>query len=440
MIPPGRLGIALLVLAVFAVYLVSPRSQLRDSRYCLLVSTALLSRGTLALDAWAPPPWGTPDARPVAEALPHTLVPVNGHVHYLYPPGTSLLALPFVAIADALGVSVVDTTGAYDRAAEKVLQHALAALVVALLVGVLYAGARLRLARGPALAVALGAAFATQLWSTASRALWSHTFEVLLVGLALVHLLRCELRGAPLRPVALATALAWSFFVRPTAAISVLAITAWVALRRPAALPRLLVAGAAWLAAFLALSWASYGSLLPPYYQPGRHELAPSAGSLLGLLVSPGRGLLVYVPLAAFVAGLVAWRWRRLEPRALAWTAVAASLGQLALLACFPVWWGGHCYGPRLLTGLVPWLAVLAVLALAAAPEGARRRLPPPAAAAGMLALAVGVAMNGAAAISSESMSWNSHPVDVDRATGRLWDWRDPPFLRWRQALAGDDR
>jgi hypothetical protein len=28
------------------------------------------------------------------------------------------------------------------------------------------------------------------------------------------------------------------------------------------------------------------------------------------------------------------------------------------------------------------------------------------------------------------SYAWNVEPVDINRAPSRLWDWKDPPFLR----------
>jgi hypothetical protein len=46
-------------------------------------------------------------------------------------------------------------------------------------------------------------------------------------------------------------------------------------------------------------------------------------------------------------------------------------------------------------------------------------------------ALSVGVQAVGAFFYPSpREVEWNTSPVDVDRAHGRLWDWRDPQLLR----------
>jgi hypothetical protein len=433
----------LLFLVCLAAFLISPRSQIRDSRYALLVSEQILAHGTITLDAFAPPPFGTPDARPVRAELPYQFLPAGAHVYYRYPLGTSILALPFVGLARAASFGVVDASGAYDREAEKELQHLLACLLMAGLVVVFHATARQLLSPGWSVGVALVAGFGTQIWSTTSRALWSHSFEILLIGIALWLVVRFEVRERPLRPLWLGTLLALAFFVRPTAAVSALAVTGYVAMRSPRDLVPLVSTGAAWLGLFLAGSFSTYASALPPYYQVSQHGIGSLGPGLAGLLVSPGRGLLVYVPVVGFVACLVAREWRQLRYRALAAAALAATLGQLVGLGLFPVWWGGHCYGPRLLSGLLPWLLVLAVLALEASgrrPRGGRDRvLSRPAGVAAGLLVAVSVYMNGVGAISSESMGWNTSPVDVDHAAGRLWDWRDPPFLRWRKHVFSED-
>ncbi len=43
---------------------------------------------------------------------------------------------------------------------------------------------------------------------------------------------------------------------------------------------------------------------------------------------------------------------------------VAVALGHLLVVASFPIWWGGEGYGPRLMTDAVPWLIVIALVAI----------------------------------------------------------------------------
>ena len=50
--------------------------------------------------------------------------------------------------------------------------------------------------------------------------------------------------------------------------------------------------------------------------------------------------------------------------------------------------------------------------------------------AAGALLLGASVIINGTGAVSQPASDWNLRPVNVDDAPGRVWDWRDPQFLR----------
>jgi len=49
--------------------------------------------------------------------------------------------------------------------------------------------------------------------------------------------------------------------------------------------------------------------------------------------------------------------------------------------------------------------------------------------------LAVSVFIHSRGARSADAYIWNVSPQNVDQNTSRLWDWRDPQFLRglhWR--------
>lgn len=82
----------------------------------------------------------------------------------------------------------------------------------------------------------------------------------------------------------------------------------------------------------------------------------PIMRGLRGLLLSPGRGLIWYVPLVA-VALLGAWAaWRR-HPAVAAVAAVLVA-GRVVLFAKWSAWPGGVCWGPRFLVPAMPALAV----------------------------------------------------------------------------------
>ena len=39
---------------------------------------------------------------------------------------------------------------------------------------------------------------------------------------------------------------------------------------------------------------------------------------------------------------------------------------QILIVSLWPTWWGGYSYGPRLIADALPWMALLAILGLAA--------------------------------------------------------------------------
>jgi hypothetical protein len=264
---------------------------------------------------------------------------------------------------------------------------------------------------------------ATPMFTVAAQALWTHTggIPLALGALLLVHRGLRDQRGAP--AFALAGALAGlAFAVRPTNAVFVVALgVGLVSVRAWRPLVQLTGAATVVVIAQLWLNLRWFGQLTGGYESDfGGAVLS----GLLGLLLSPARGLLLYVPVVLFVVPAVA-TWRRrtdTADRAIASTVLMAVIGQLLLIASWRNWWGGHSWGPRLLIETVPLLLLLAAPAIEdALRHGTRRRLLVVAASAGCVAQLLGA---------FGYSNWNSEPLDVNAAPERLWDWGDSPFKR----------
>lgn len=164
--------------------------------------------------------------------------------------------------------------------------------------------------------------------------------------------------------LALFAGLALGFMVLTRVAMAALAaplLLFWLAEHRrglPAGLRQaaLVVAGATpGLALVLAYNALRFGSPLETGY--GEHVDAftePLWRGLLGLLASPGRGLLLYAPVA--VLGLVGLA--RLRDRGLALLAALGLLTSLLLYGRWHWWEGGWCWGPRFLVPVLPLLCL----------------------------------------------------------------------------------
>jgi len=94
---------------------------------------------------------------------------------------------------------------------------------------------------------------------------------------------------------------------------------------------------------------------------------------LLGLLASPGKGLLWYVPLTWLaLLGLSRWTERQRLPDFL--LGLASLLAPIALYALWYDWPGGRAWGPRMIVVTMPAVAMLALPALDALVEGTASR------------------------------------------------------------------
>ena len=424
--------------ALLAIFWASPVQIVSDSRYTLLLTHNLLHHGGFSLDRY-----GLPRQLPVPYGAAkldgdlYQLEYVDGHLHYFFPPGTSILVAPFVLAQEAFGRGVVGPDGTFNVQQEVRDQHFIAAALMAALGVVFYLTARLVLPVGWGTLVALGASLGTQVYSTASRALWNHAWGLLLIAATIYLLLSRETgRREKLPPVLLATLVSWSYFVRPTNSLFILGVTVYLLLFHRAGFVRYALTGAAWLGAFVAWSWFHYGQPLPTYYAAARLQAVTLKEALAGNLVSPSRGLLIFVPVALFVVYLPLRYWRYRRHARLLGLGVAVSACQYAAVSGFVPWYGGGCYGPRYTTEFVPWLALTAALGLAAALRWREdyRRAPDPRAwrrtlATGGALLAVSILINARGAIARSTRAWNEVPVPIDKAPARVWDWRYPQIL-----------
>lgn len=429
------IGPLIFALTLF-VFLLSPVRQVTDSRYSMLLTQSLLERGSFRLDRYALPRREPEGDETFLKHGDYRLEVSRGHVYYYPPPGSSVLSAPFVALLNLFGLSAVGGDKAYDHQGEVKIETLLAAVLMAALSCLFFYTARLILPTKWSVCVALCGALGTQVYSTASRALWSHTWGILLLGVVVFLLLRLETRQRGLSPVLLASLLSWLYFIRPTFAVSILAVSVYVFLFQRRLFPRYAVTGALWLTAFVLYSWAHFGRLLPSYYLVGRLEPAHFREALAANLFSPSRGLLVYVPALLFVAFLLVRHRRQLVHRRLVWLSLVVIAADVSVVSAFPQWWAGHCFGPRFMTGSVPWFVLLGALGLraslmwrderAAHSRGSWRAQ----SAFGVALLALSVFINANGAIRQATWDWNeAPPLDVDLYPGRVWDWRQPQFL-----------
>ena len=432
---------ASIFLVALAIYSNSSVIRVSDSKYTLLLAEQIVDHGNLQLDEYFLRTRPSNDGGVVEQRVKteRHVKERKGHLYYTYPHGTSILSAPFVLAYRALGFSTINAAGEYDFSTERRLSKAIASTLTAATCVLFYVLARVLLPRGSSLVVAATAGLGTQIWSTASTGLWSHTWGVVILSLVLLLSLRAE-KGRALHPIFLATLLSWGFFVRPTAAIYIVPFTLYVWLRFRSHVVPFIATGGFWLGLFVLYSFVQQGAL-PHYYARKDWSFSTFPIGLYAQLLSPSRGLFVYVPSVLIIGYLLVAHFEYLKFRIL----VNVSLLTLALhafcMAAQKMWWAGVSYGPRLYTDVVPIFVLLAVIGIDAArgrDDGRNRKwndgimlgtrqLGAVAVASCILA---GVFINGIGATSRNSGRWDGVPYRANyRPLSTFFEWSNPPFL-----------
>ena len=277
--------------------------------------------------------------------------------------GSSIAGLPGLAIGKAVALLV---PARWDDVVERLFVGFTNSLITAAIAALLFLCARqLGADRRPGVMLALAYAVGTMAWPHAKTLLLTEPLAALLV-LAAVHF---ALRATAERSLRLA-GIAGVFstvagMARITTLLFVIPIGLYVVLRahQPRCLRRAALATASFTAgaasglALLAVTnWWRAGSLTSLGYAD-----VPLDGNiwegLYGLLLSPGKSLLLYAPVALVAFAAIPKSLRIRPPE----TALILSIviANLMLFARFPSWHGDNAWGPRYLNITLPLMVLL---------------------------------------------------------------------------------
>lgn len=406
------LGIFLLLAAI---YIASPVRTIYNSRWAIHTAISLIEGSGGSLSAYQ---------AVLDKNDAYAIEYLDGRPRTVFPIGVSLLSVPAVAVA-----SWVDP-GFNRRLHEQIpygFDKNLAAIYGAI-AGTIFFWLIFSRFQNFTIALATTAifAFCTSMWSSATRALWQHGPLVLMFVIAMLLLQKAKSRPSLIQYAGLP--LGFAYLIRPTASIPIVILSAYVLLTYRSWFIRYvgwaLVVGVPWLLFNISV----YGSPLSPYY------LGLSYGgetqffnALMGNLFSPARGLLVYSPVLIFSLSGFVFALRKPEERALHLAYGAIVIASIIAMSFVPAWWAGHSFGPRYVTDVVPFLTYFMAFNFESAITCKRRRAL--LVVIGALA-AVSLLIHMQGAFRRAPLLWNILPDNIDNEPSRLWDWRDPPFLR----------
>lgn len=342
----------------------------------------------------------------------------------LFPAGTAFLCVPLVCGHIILEPPSGDENVIrYCNRMASRFAAVFAAVSAGLMAGVVLA---MGYSRGRAVLISVIFAFATPHFSIHARGLWSHNVLVALLLAAVLLLVARRGRWCWLAALPLAA----GFLVRPDSGLIIAIFSVFVFVYARKQFNAFAFTGGAVAALFALFSFATYGSILPPYYLASRLASDRAMTALAGHLISPGRGLFVFVPVFLFSVYGARSVWRQRDRYGPLYRYLSVlPLAHWVLISFFPHWWGGHSYGPRLFLPVVPFLVLLLLPAtdsLLGAPAKRSRK-----AAAILFVFFVAwsffVQLRGVTSV--EVHRWNSAAPDVDSEPIKLWDWSNMQIL-----------
>ncbi len=415
-----KVGKRLWILAgvVFLVSLIAPAGAYGgDPRGSMLVSQTLIQQGTVKLDTYE------------ISTSRHQFEEVNGHTYYAFPIGTSLLALPFVGVANLVGADMREDFH------EDVMHALLRALLAAVAFVLLFSIARLFLSEPVSLFWAALFWFGTAFASSLGSALFSHDAAAVATLIAAYFVLRAQRDDAPARYVLIGLALFVAYLCRPTLALAAPVLLVYLLLLRPLDAVKAGVVLALMLGAFIGLSALEYGQPLPPYYAPERLLSPTFWTAFYGNLLSPARGLFIYSPFLLLPAILPRQTVRAFRANPGLFLFALWPLVHLVAISSFPHWWGGACYGPRFMSDALPAIFVLFVFVIRECPSLPRHARP--------VLWVLGtysVFLNTVIGL----FVWNAvhgwmRDFEPDHHPDAILDWSHPQFLYWQRSERKDE-
>jgi hypothetical protein len=426
--PAYRIAIVLFV-AAFTVYNANLRSLTSADTYATrYLPISIINEFNLDLDEFEfllEYPRGAPDSE---RKEPYYLTPARGHMMSTYPVTAAILATPVYLVPVLMGLTddapyseQLTRTEIFGTLLSKIAGSIAAALSVA----AIFLLASGMTDRRTALLAALAYGFATSTWSVTGQGLWQVSMSTPLLAAALLLFHRADDDSRMILLAAVAMGL--SAASRPPNAVLALVWAGFVYARhRPMFVRYCAIVGTMGLVAisynvyYFASVTGGYSAMVGSLMGLPRFE------SLMGLLVSPSRGLFIYSPILLLVLPASYTALRKPAEPVVRYSAISF-IALVLLYSGWQEWQGAFSFGYRLLNDVLPFGVVVMVPLLARMMTTFSGR----AMFAGLMVMSIGIQMVGAF---NFPCGWDSDPVPATLNRDRYWDWSDPMVVRCLQA------
>lgn len=273
--------------------------------------------------------------------------------------------------------------------------------------------------------------FGSSLISTLATALWSQNFTTLFLSLILLQIMLFETgRLKNLNPYLIGLLAFAAYLTRPTGIAFTFIILIYLFFRKPGLAVKTALAFTFLMIIFVVFSIHEYNRLLPEYYDPFKMSGQFRLKNIYGVLLSPSRGILVFSSFFIPILLMSAFFYKKIKEKGIFWLCIGMfSVHVLIIAKGGPDWWGGSCFGPRLMTESIPALIVLSVLV---SKEALNLKLSFRALCISVFCLlgAFSIFINSKQGLHNKCAvyDFNNFP-DVNYHSEYLFDWRYPQFL-----------
>lgn len=415
------LCILLIFISVMSIYYKSKIRYSTDSIWTIYTSLSLIKRHAVTLDAYAY----------LFSPNDYRIQKISNHFYEKYFIGSALISTPFVWAADKyIEIKYSKPLEYFLQPSTHFWESVVASIIVSLSVLMFFYVCLQKTSFLISIIFMCIYAFATPAWSIASRALWTQGVSLLPIACSMA-LFQYGEKKTRILPYA-AFPLMYSFIVRPLNCISIIILTVWMYKTYPKKFILFFCYELLTATLFILFNMIQFGKLLPPYFYNQYMGLHPQfIEALLGNLISPGRGLFVYLP---FTIAVVSGYIYLLIKKKL--SGLEFSLGIIILFHWIAIstfgssWWGGWGYGPRYFTEMSVYFVYLLLSVVLFIQKIHTIKIKYAFLFIITLLVFISFYLHYVGSNNIGAWLWNQKPVDIDLSTYRLWEWNDPPFLR----------
>lgn len=373
---------------------------------------------------------------------------VNGHYYNYFPIGTTLIAVPFVFTANIFlqpGIEKIPfiKNSVQGRSRKAVytynviaLYHGvelfIASFLMALASVFIFKISKLYLDNIYSLFVTFVFAFCTSVYSVASRGLWSHGPTILILAIVLYMLLKAKENNSEKKYLIsyISIPLFFSFLIRPSNLITIIIVSIYVFIYYRKYFWKYILYGSAIFILFFIYNLNIYGSILPSYYGTERLNLDLTfLQAVFANLISPGRGIFIFSPVLLLAIAGIFYKLKN-DKDPFDKFLIAIIILHLLVVSSFSTWWAGLSYGPRFMSDMLPIFIYFFIFGLKWILQltGGYKKL---CLSIIFIFTAVSLLIHLKGAVSREAWTvWSGTPVPIHEEPMRIWNWKDPQFLR----------